>query len=302
MKVVAGLLIVVLSAFAALAQSSDLLEKAKAGDIDSQLKLANNYQFGVDGPKDMSRAIEWLRKAGSLGSSEALYRLGMLAYNGDVVGEAVREDVTTSWACFEAAAVLGNEEARRERDRVTNELTPVQMEKAQLRAAAFFIDGTMAPKNVAFARAELMAGKAKSPMAAVLLGMTYLDPALGTTDADKAIEYCLPAEKELIRTASNCLGKAYEMKGDDNSAFKYFQKAATDGLAPAMLNVAKRYHDGRGTKANDVMAAAWARNAGKYGEAPEFYSSITAKLTPKQMKDVEKKSAQLRGTVRGLYY
>ena len=72
MKVVAGLLIVVLSAFAALAQSSDLLERAKAGDIDSQLKLANNYQFGVDGPKDMSRAIEWFRKAGSLGSSSAL--------------------------------------------------------------------------------------------------------------------------------------------------------------------------------------------------------------------------------------
>ena len=68
------------------------------------------------------------------------------------------------------------------------------------------------------------------------------------------------------------------------------------------MNVAKRYHDGRGTKANDVMAAAWARNAGKYREAPEFYSSITAKLTPKQMKDVEKKSAQLRGTVRGLHY
>ena len=47
------------------------------------------------------------------------------------------------------------------------------------------------------------------------------------------------------------------MKGDDNSAFKYFQKAATDGLAPAMLNVAKRYHDGRGTKANDVMRLAF---------------------------------------------
>ena len=84
MKVLVGLLLVVFSTVTAVAQSPDLLEKAKAGDIDSQLKLAENYQFGINGPKDIPQAIDWLRKAGALGSSEALYRLGMLAYNGDL--------------------------------------------------------------------------------------------------------------------------------------------------------------------------------------------------------------------------
>ena len=227
----------------------------------------------------------------------------MLAYNGDVVGEDVKEDRATSWACFEAAAVLGNEEARRERDRVGQELTPAQLEKAHLRAAAFFIDGTMAPKNVARARAELETDvKSKPSTATVLLGMTYLDPALETPNADKAIEYCSTAEKAGIRNAAHCLGKAYEMKGDDKSAFKHFLLAATDGKTSAMINVAKRYHDGRGTKANNIMAAAWAHNAGGYDEAPELYSTIMANLAPNQIKDVQKKSAQLRESIRGLPY
>lgn len=303
MKVLAVLVVVVLLAVSAVAQLPDLLEKAKAGDIDSQLKLAYNYQFGIDGPKDIPKAIEWLRKAGGLGSPEALYRLGMLAYNGDVVGEAVKEDYATSWACFEVAAVLGHAEAGRERDRLAQELTPAQMERAHLRAAAFFLDGNMAPKNAANARAELTAGmEAKSSTAALLLGMTYLDPALDTPDPDKAVEYCMAAEKEGVRTASNCLGKAYEIKGDEKAAFKYFERSAREGSPVARLNIAKRYRDGRGTKANEIMAAAWARIAGEYGEAPELYRSITANFTPSQMKDMEKRLAQLGGSASGLRY
>jgi len=303
MKVLAGLMVVVLSTVWAVAQSPDLLARAKAGDIDSQLKLAYNYQVGVDGPKDIPQALAWLRKAGALGSSEALYRLGMLAYNGDVLGDGVRQNYATAWACFEVAAVLGNSEARRERDRLAQELTPVQMESAQLSAAAFFLDGTLAPKSVANARAELRSSiSAKSPSAEVLLGMTYLDPGLEPPDADKAIESCKSAEKEGAQTASYCLGKAYEVKGDEKSAFKYFEKAAMNGIATAMLNVAKRYHDGRGTKANDVLAAAWAMNAAGFGDASELYNAITANFTPNQIESVKKKSTQLARPVRGLLY
>ena len=303
MRKLGALLVVIVTTIAVFAQSHDLVEKAKAGDIDSQLKLAYNYQFGVDGPKDIPRAVEWLRKAGVLGSSEALYRLGVLAYNGDVLGDGVEENYAISWACFEVAAVLGHSDAGRERDRVAHELIPIQMEAAQLAAARFFIEGTLAPKSVTNARSELKASmNAKSPSAAVLLGMTYLDPAIEPPDPDKAIESCLPAEKQGIPAAPYCLGKAYEAKGDEKSAFKYFEKAAKYGIAAAMLNVANRYHLGRGTKVNDVLAAAWAMNARGFEGAPELYRTLTANFTQDQIEAVQKKAAQFGGPVRGLYY
>jgi TPR repeat protein len=287
----------------AVAQSADLLAKANAGDIDSQLKVAYNYQFGIEGPKDIPRALEWLRKAGALGSAEALFRLGMLAYNGDVLGDAVEENQSTAWACFEGAAVLGHPDAARERDRIGQELNPVKLEKAQLAAARLFMEGTMAPKNVEFARSELMAGSnAKSPIAGYLLGMTYLDPPLGATDADKAIEYCTPAEKQRAASAAYCLGKAYELKADDKSAFKHFEIAARAGVRAAMLNIAKRYHEGRGAKQNEIMAAVWAMNARGFGDANDLFQTLTANFTPKQIKEVNKKSAELGGPGLPLQY
>lgn len=298
MKMLAGLMIGVFATGMVFAQSPALLEKAKAGDINSQLQLAYNYQQGIDGPRDISQAIEWLRKAGALGSAEALYRLGTLAYNGSVLGEGVRENYPAAWACFEVAAVLGSAEARGERDRIAQDLSPAQLERAKLTAAAFFLDGEMAPKNVAYARSELAASmNAKSPQAAVMLGMSYLDPTVDTPDADKAIEYCSPVEKESAPTASLCLGRAYEMKGDERSAFKQFERAARYGVPEAMLNVAKRYHDGRGTKADDFMAAVWAMNAGRFEDAPDLYSKITANYTPDQIKNLKKKAAQIGGPV-----
>ncbi len=303
MKALGTITLVLLLGVVGFAQSSELIEKAKAGDVNSQLQLAHDYQYGVNGPRDIPRALEWLRKAATLGSTEALFRLGMLAYNGDALGDRVTENRPTAWACFEVAAVLGNAEAGRERDRVGQELTPAQMEAARLLAVTFFIQGKMAPKSVANARTELAASvNPKSPGAEVLLGMTYLDPTLEEPNPDKAIEYCQHAKKQATGSASYCLGKAYDLKGEQKLAFKNFEKAAEYGMGSAMLEVAKRYHEGRGTKANDIMAAAWAMSAASFEDAPELYRTLTAKFTPKQIKEVEKRSAQLGGGYRGLRY
>ena len=60
-----------------------LLEKANAGDIDSQLQIATAYLNGTKGfQKNTNKALVWLERAAIQGQKDAQYKLGSIYYNG----------------------------------------------------------------------------------------------------------------------------------------------------------------------------------------------------------------------------
>lgn len=59
----------------------DLLEKAEAGDPDTQYSLGLAYQEGRGTEKDWSQAIAWYKKAAEQGEVNALYTLGYMGHH-----------------------------------------------------------------------------------------------------------------------------------------------------------------------------------------------------------------------------
>ncbi|EJK59420.1 hypothetical protein THAOC_20362, partial [Thalassiosira oceanica] len=73
--------------------------------------LGLKYCHGTIGlQKDMQRAVELWTEAAELGSSEALYNLGVAHDYGD--GEGAQQDKVKSYECFKKAAMQGHAESR----------------------------------------------------------------------------------------------------------------------------------------------------------------------------------------------
>ncbi|TPX64134.1 hypothetical protein SpCBS45565_g06091 [Spizellomyces sp. 'palustris'] len=81
---------------------------AEQGYAPAQCNLGVSYAAGVGVPRDMSKAVEWLRRAAGKGHGEAMCNLGRILWEG--VG--VRPDVAEARRWFERAAVRGVEVAR----------------------------------------------------------------------------------------------------------------------------------------------------------------------------------------------
>ena len=56
----------------------ELLQKAEAGDVESQLGLGLKYRLGIGVEADVSTAEKWFRKAALQGSVQGMYLVGIL--------------------------------------------------------------------------------------------------------------------------------------------------------------------------------------------------------------------------------
>ena len=63
--------------------SDNLIDKATAGDAESQYKLGLNYIYGTDVPKDPATAASWFRKSADQGYLPARRELGILLASGE---------------------------------------------------------------------------------------------------------------------------------------------------------------------------------------------------------------------------
>lgn len=79
-------------------QDAETLRKAEAGDAESQLYIAWEYQYGSkDAPQDNEKYVYWLKKAANGGNAHAQYTLGELYYNGEY-GVSKDESLYIKWA------------------------------------------------------------------------------------------------------------------------------------------------------------------------------------------------------------
>ena len=101
-------------------------EAAEAGDADAQYRLGVMYASG-EGTQDYSEAVKWWTLAAQQGHATAQYKLGRKYH----AGMGVEKDYITAHFWFNLAAAQGNQFARRNRDRLAQEMTPAQITKAQ---------------------------------------------------------------------------------------------------------------------------------------------------------------------------
>jgi TPR repeat protein len=117
--IIAGIAIAVVSAImvsltpfqarASAAQAIDpqLLARAKAGDIDSQMRLASFYAKGEGIPQDFAEAAKWLRRAADQGNGRAAFYLGVYNHR----GQGVPQDDSQAVLWYTKAAAHGDAEA-----------------------------------------------------------------------------------------------------------------------------------------------------------------------------------------------
>lgn len=114
---------------------------AKQGDAVAQFGLALHHSNGDGVPQDASKAAEWYRKAAEQGHASAQTMLGAM-YE---LGKGVTRNLVMAYVFFNLAAAQGDDDARKLRDSVANELSQDQLNKGQRMATEWQV-GTPLPK------------------------------------------------------------------------------------------------------------------------------------------------------------
>ena len=99
---------------------------AEQGDAKAQFNLGLMYSKGQGVTQDSKQAVKWYRKAAEQGDVDAQYNLGLMYAS----GKGVTQDYVLAHMWWDIAASSGYESAVKNRDRVAEEMSPSQIEKA----------------------------------------------------------------------------------------------------------------------------------------------------------------------------
>ncbi len=114
---------------AALAAPIQQLHKqAEKGDAEAQFNLGLLYDRGREVPKDKSEALRWYRLAADKGFAPAQHSLGKLLAGG---GQGVASDKSQGYMWLVLSAGQGDEEAARQSEILSKQLTPAEVTNAK---------------------------------------------------------------------------------------------------------------------------------------------------------------------------
>ena len=108
------------------ANFDNCMVQAQQGDVRAQAILGLMYKFGKGVTQDYKQAVKWYRKAAEQGDVDAQYNLGLMYAS----GKGVTQDYVLAHMWWDIAASTGYESAVKNRDRVAEEMSPSQIEKA----------------------------------------------------------------------------------------------------------------------------------------------------------------------------
>lgn len=109
---------------------AELKPLAERGRSKAQIYLGHLYNNGDGVIQDKREAVRWYRSAAVQGSVEAQSILGIM-YS---AGRGVTQDFVYSHMWFNIAAANGSEQDSKNRDIVAKDMTPSQIEQAQILA------------------------------------------------------------------------------------------------------------------------------------------------------------------------
>ena len=111
-------------------QSDEFLEMkalAESGDVEAQFYLAYRYANGNEVPKNDKTAVKWYTKAAEQGLAEAQFNLGVKYAN----GEGVLSSNVKAYMWWNLAAFNGHENASKNKDIISKQMTNEQIGRAQ---------------------------------------------------------------------------------------------------------------------------------------------------------------------------
>lgn len=130
------------------------------------------------------------------------------------------------------------------------------------------------------------------------LGIKYTLGQEVSKDFQQAVLWYRKAAEQGLAEAQYCLGLRYArgegVPVDDAAAVKWYRKAAEQGITEAQVLLAQRHAVGEGVKKDLVEAYKWLTIAGEEGQREKFAQT----MTPKQIKEAEKKAAKFRPMLR----
>lgn len=116
---------------------------ADQGNVGAMHNLAVLMSEGVDGPPDSAKALEWFLAAGNYGVKDSQYNLGVIFARG--IGHD--RDMVESFKWFAIAAAQGDTDAAARRDEVGATLAPDQLAKAKAAVAAWHAKSPLPEAN-----------------------------------------------------------------------------------------------------------------------------------------------------------
>ncbi len=100
---------------------------AQQGHAEAQSYLGAMYSKGRGVPQDDAEAVRWYRRAAVQGNASAQFNLGFMYSK----GRGVLRDYVQAHKWIILAAAQGDEDARKARDILAEQMTPVQIAEAQ---------------------------------------------------------------------------------------------------------------------------------------------------------------------------
>ena len=110
---------------------------AEQGDADSQYNLGSSYYNGQGVLQDYKEAVKWWRLAAEQGEAMAQTNLGYMHH----YGQGVLQDNTLAHMWYNIGSANGNELGGINRDKISKQMTPADISKAQAMAREFMNSG-----------------------------------------------------------------------------------------------------------------------------------------------------------------
>lgn len=228
-------------------------------DMYAREKLATIYFDGIEVKKNVEKGIELYKSSASQGNRDALYRLGILYYNGD---KSVGEDKQQAVTYLKKAAKLGHIEA--------HVLYADCLRKGE---------GVQAVNDKKALKHARIAAENDN-----VVGMAYYGSMLYhgkgcNVDYETAKPFINKAADAEVPEALDVLGLMYYnghgYKEDFKKAATLFEKGSSHGFVESMYHFAQCLEQGKGVDANLKKAATLYQKAADQGHVQSMYIFAT---------------------------
>jgi TPR repeat protein len=223
------------------------MSKAAERDPAKAYFLAVRYRDGDNVPKNLPKAVEYMRKAADAGFATSLNDLGVMY----ALGNGVRQDAAEAVRWYRKAAELG-------------------LDVAQNNLGFILENGDGVPKDLAQAASWYRkAAEQGHANAQSNLGTMYLNGTGVPKSYTEAVKWYRKAAESGLAVGQFNLGVCYE-KGQGVTAsyaeaMNLYRKAAESGYPPAIQAVGGFYYDGHGAAQNYAEAFKWYMKAAERG-------------------------------------
>jgi TPR repeat protein len=269
---------------------------AEQGHPVGQDRLGEMYRAGDGVERDKVQAIAWYQKSARQGYASAMFHLGAAYFNGD--GVSVDDGLSYAW--FLLASQAGNAAAAEGVRRAEAQRKDWIITDGYKKIAQMYDAGDSLPANPAEAeRWWLKAAERRDHDAEIALADKLLNGQGARQDANEARHWCSEAARDGDSRGAYCLGYIYQnglgVKRGRRGGEKVLRARSDKSKRPGSQGA--RSHTGEGGKVDLVGACVlYAELAVKLGDnqALQTLEKLKQKLRASDWQKVEKRLALMR--------